>query len=98
MEPLDARVRAILLATWDPAPHDAAAPAGPDDAADGDAPPPAARYDCQVQDLTLLLLGDAAADDLAAYLRSAEVERFARPAADEARLARVVAALRAAVA
>lgn len=93
MEPLDARVRAILLTSWDPAPHDEAAAAGRDDAS-GDAPPPAARYDCQVQDLTLLLLGDATEDELAGYLRTAEVERFGRRAADEARLARVAAALR----
>ena len=97
MEPLDARVRAILLTAWDPAPRDdraAPPPAGGSDAL----PPPAARYDCQAQDLTLLLLGDATAEELAGYLRTAEVERFGRPAADEGRLARVVAALRAAAA
>ena len=83
--PLDERVRDVLLRDWDPA-------------GARDTPAAATRYDCQVQDLTLLLLGDAAADDLADYLRRAETERFGRPAADEPRLARTVAALRAAAA
>jgi hypothetical protein len=74
---LDDRVRGVLLRAWDP---------------DGVGPGPlgAARYDCQVQDLTLLLLGEAAPEELANYLRTAETTRFARPAADEARLATVV--------
>ena len=78
---LDARVRAVLLREWDPL-------------AVGGTPLGASRYDCQVQDLTLLLLGEATTDELAAYLRTAETERFGHPAADEPRLALVVAALR----
>ena len=80
--PLDERVRDVLLRDWDPA------------GARG-TPAAATRYDCQVQDLTLLLLGDATADDLAAYLRTAETERFGQSQADEPRLARTVEALRA---
>ena len=78
--PLDDRVRAVLLRAWDPA-------------SVGDDPLGAARYACQVQDLTLLLLGEAAPEELADYLRVAETTRFDRPAADEARLATVVRAL-----
>jgi hypothetical protein len=49
-----------------------------------------AKYDCQVQDLTLLLLGGAPADELGAYLRTAEQERMGVAQADEVRLQRVV--------
>jgi hypothetical protein len=79
--PLDARVREVLQRTWDPA-------------GVGDTPLGGARYDCQVQDLTLLLLGEATADELADYLRTAETTRFGLAAADEPRLARVVRELR----
>ena len=78
--PLDERVRDVLLRAWDPA------------GVGGD-PLGAARYACQVQDLTLLLLGEAAPEELADYLRVAETTRFDRPAADEARLATVAHAL-----
>ena len=80
--PLDERVREVLLREWDPA--------GVGDDALG-----AARYACQVQDLTLLLYGDAAPEELADYLRLAETTRFGAAAADEARLERVARRLRA---
>jgi hypothetical protein len=79
--PLDERVRDVLLREWDPAEV-------------GDDPLGPARYACQTQDLTLLLLGEAAPEELADYLRVAETTRFGRPAADETRLARVVRELR----
>ena len=80
--PLDERVRDVLLREWDPA------------GVGGDALG-AARYACQVQDLTLLLLGDAPSEELADYLRAAETARFGAAAPDEARLVRVVRGLRA---
>jgi hypothetical protein len=78
---LDDRVRTALLHHWHPLGlrHDVLG---------------AERYACQVQDVTLLLLGGADDDALADYLRAAEALRLGLGAADEERVRRAVAALR----
>jgi hypothetical protein len=81
---LEAAIKQALLDDWDPL-H----VAGTNGAA--------MHYSCEIQDLTVLLLGKASDADLVEYLRGAEVERHGLGAADEARVARAVAALRRAV-
>ncbi|HEY0972128.1 MAG TPA: hypothetical protein VGE02_14265 [Gemmatimonadales bacterium] len=81
MSSLDDRIRQTLLESWDPlgVRHQ---PLG------------AERYSCQVQDLTLLMLGDSDDEELADYLRNAETSRLGLPEADEERVGRTVAELR----
>jgi hypothetical protein len=81
---LEAAIRQVLLDDWNPlriAPTDGGAE----------------RYACEIQDLAMLLLGEASDADLIEYLRGAEVERHGLGVADEARVTRAVAALRRAV-
>jgi hypothetical protein len=80
---LAAAIRRVLLDQWDPLDVRLA-------------PDGQARYDCVVDDLTLLVLGGAPDEDLADCLREHERGRLGLGGADEARLARVVAALRSA--
>ena len=79
--PLDDHIRRTLLEHWDPL------------GVRGE-PLGAERYACQVQDLTLLMLGDADDEELTDYLRGAETNRLGLLEADEVRVARTVAALR----
>lgn len=79
---LEDRIRQTLLERWDPL-------------GVRDQPMGAERYACQVQDLTLLMLGDSDDEELTDYLRGAETNRLGLLDADEARVARTVAALRA---
>lgn len=78
---LEERIRQTLLERWDPL-------------GVRDEPLGAERYACQVQDLTLLMLGESDDEELADYLRGAETNRLGLLDADEERVARTVAALR----
>lgn len=80
MSSLDDRIRQTLLESWDPL-------------GVRDQPLGAERYACQVQDLTLLMLGDSDDEELADYLRNAETSRLGLPDVDEERVARTVTAL-----
>jgi hypothetical protein len=78
---IDDDIKRVLLERWDPLGIRAE-------------PAEHVRYDCFVQDLTLLLVGGGSDDDLRDLLRSAEIDRLGLGRADEQRVERAARALR----
>jgi hypothetical protein len=78
---IDDEIKQVLLERWDPLGIRAE-------------PAEHVRYDCFVQDLTLLLVGGGSDADVRELLRSAEIDRLGLGRADEHRVDRAARALR----
>ncbi|MGH7718819.1 MAG: hypothetical protein ACREON_08260 [Gemmatimonadaceae bacterium] len=79
---MEGDIRRILLESWDPL-------------GVRDVPAEHCRYECFVQDLTLLLIGGGSNEDVEELLRAGEIDRLGLGHADDARVSRVARALRA---
>ena len=78
---IDDEIKQVLLEQWDPL-------------GIRDAPAEHVRYDCFVQDLTLLIVGGGSDDDVRELLRSAELDRLSLGSANEHRIAVAAHSLR----